>query len=264
MSYKIIINFLRWLPIPKGNYFSFFFNFISLIINSNIRITFKKNFYYIKNYHWRFSNAKSGAYFYLFGLKNRINYLQQKYFLRSIKFKKGDIIIDCGANNGDFSLCFDRDIEYYGIEPSPKVFSCLKYNVKNQNLINKGLWKNSEKNIAFFLSDECGDSSIIKIQNYTKKINITTFTLDDLIDKIRLNIKLIKIEAEGAEPEVLEGLKKNLKKVEYLTIDAGYERGIKQVSTFKDCKRYLTKNNFKLINYNIKKQTLLFKNKKFK
>ena len=250
---KILRKFLIWLPIPKGNYFCFFFNFFSLITNSNIKITFKDGFYYIKNLHWRFYHRKAGAYFYQFGIERRINKLRQNYLIENIKFSKNDVIIDCGANNGDFNLCFDRDIKYYGVEPSPIVFSNLEYNIKNQNLINKGLWKDSEKEISFYLSDEGGDSSIIPISNYTKQINIATITLDELIDEIGLNIKLIKIEGEGSEPEILEGLKKNLKKVEYLTIDAGFERGVEQKSTYDECKNYLINNNFELIKYNKKK-----------
>jgi len=260
MMPKILRKFLIWLPIPKGNYFCFFFNFFSLITNSNIKITFKDGFYYIKNLHWRFYHRKAGAYFYQFGIERRINKLRQNYLIENIKFSKNDVIIDCGANNGDFNLCFDKDIKYYGVEPSPIVFSNLEYNIKNQNLINKGLWKDSEKEISFYLSDEGGDSSIIPISNYTKQINIATITLDELIDEIGLNIKLIKIEGEGSEPEILEGLKKNLKKVEYLTIDAGFERGVEQKSTYDECKNYLINNNFELIKYNKKKCVLLFKN----
>ena len=257
---KIIRNFLIWLPIPKGKYFCFFFNFFSSILNSNIKISFKDGFYYIKNMRWRFYHRKAGVYFYQLGMNRRINKLRKNYLIDNLKFNANDVIIDCGANNGDFILCFDKNIKYYGIEPSPIVFSNLEYNIKNHNLINKGLWKNSEKEISFYLSDEGGDSSIIPISQYTKKININTITLDELIDEIGSNIKLIKIEGEGSEPEILEGLKRNLKKVQYLTIDAGFERGIEQKSTYEECKNYLINNNFELINFNKKKCVLLFKN----
>jgi len=209
---------------------------------------------------WRFHHRKAGVYFYQLGINRRINKLRKNYLIDNIKFNANDVVIDCGANNGDFSLCFDKNIKYYGIEPSPIVFSNLEYNVKNQKLINKGLWKNSEDKITFYLSDEGGDSSIIPISNYTKQINISTITLDELIDEIGLNVKLIKIEGEGSEPEILEGLKKNLKKVQYLTIDAGFERGIDQKPTYKECENYLLNNNFELINFNKKKYVLLFKN----
>ena len=258
--HKIIRKFIMWLPIPNGKYFCFFFNLFSIIFNSKIKISFKDSFYYIKNLKWRFHHRKQGAYSYQLGINSRINKLRKNYLIDNIKFNANDVIIDCGANNGDFSLCFDKNIKYYGIEPSPIVFSNLEYNVKNQKLINKGLWKNSNNIVSFYLSDEGGDSSIIPISNYTKKINIQTITLDELIDEIDSNVKLIKIEGEGSEPEILEGLKKNLKKVQYITIDVGFERGIDQTSTYKECENYLLNNNFELINFNKKKYVLLFKN----
>ena len=77
------------------------------------------------------------------GLIHRSKTLSKNYLLQNIKFRDDDVVIDVGANNGDFYLCFDKKIKYYAYEPSPVVFSNLEYNVKNQNLYNLGL-SNSE------------------------------------------------------------------------------------------------------------------------
>ena len=39
-------------------------------------------------------------------------------------------------------------------------------------------------------------------------------------------IKLLKVEAEGAEPEVLLGTAKILKRIEFISVDCGPERGL--------------------------------------
>ena len=188
--------------------------------------------------------------------------MSKNYLLQNIKFRDNDIIIDVGANNGDFYLCFDKKIKYYAYEPSPVVFSNLKYNVKNQNLYNLGLSNSENKKINFYLKDESGDSSILPINNYTKKISIETTNLDKELDKIQQRIKLIKLEAEGFEPEILQGLKKHLNLIEYITIDCGFERGIKLESTIAECSNYLIKNNFKMIDFNTRlhRVVALFKN----
>ena len=101
------------------------------------------------------------------------------------------------------------------------------------------------------------------MKHYTKKITIETITLDSLIDRINKKIKLIKLEAEGSEPEILEGLSINLNLVEFITIDAGFERGLSQEQTLVPCLNYLTKNNFELIDFESRgRVTALFKNKK--
>ena len=98
------------------------------------------------------------------------------------------------------------------------------------------------------------------IKNYTKKITIETTTLDKEIAKIQQKIKLIKLEAEGFEPEILQGLKKYLNYVEYISIDCGFERGLNQESTIAECSNYLIKNNFKIINFEAKTRIVtLFK-----
>ena len=48
-----------------------------------------------------------------------------------------------------------------------------------------GVSNSESNNVEFYLSDEFGDSSILPINNYTKKITIETTTLDKEIDKIK-------------------------------------------------------------------------------
>ena len=150
-----------------------------------------------------------------------------------------------------------------GIEPSPEVFTNLEYNINNQTLINKSCWKESGEKIEFYLKDEFGDSSLIPIENFSKKIIVETITLDEIIGKIEKPIKLIKLEAEGAEPEVLFGLKNKINFVEYITIDCGFERGINQTSTITQCSNYLISNNFEMVDFGFPRLVALYKNKNF-
>lgn len=116
------------------------------------------------------------------------------------------------------------------------------------------------RNIEFYLSDEFGNSSILPIAEYTNKINISTTTLDLIISKIQKKIKLIKVEAEGFEPEILNGLNRYINYVEYITVDCGFERGIKQSSTIAECSNYLISRNFKMIDFDSSRIVCLFKN----
>tara|TARA_Y200000002_G_C22595005_1_gene626918 strand:+ start:328 stop:1164 length:837 start_codon:yes stop_codon:yes gene_type:complete len=244
----------------NGKIYQLLFNLFSLIKKSPNRIYFKENYYYNTEIKWRFYHRKQGLYAYGGGFKKRKNELLSTYLIKNLEFKDDDVVIDVGANNGDFYLCFDKKIKYYAYEPSPVVFSNLEYNVKNQNLYNLGLSNSEDSKIDFYLKDEFGDSSILPINNYTKKISLDTTTLDKEIDKIQQRIKLIKLEAEGFEPEILHGLKKYLNSVEYITIDCGFERGVKQESTIAECSNYLIKNNFKMINFGAPRIVTLFKN----
>lgn len=243
----------------NGKIYQLLFNLFSFLKKSPNKIYFKENYYYNTEVNWRFYHKKQGWYAYGKGFKKRKNELLSTYLIKNLEFEDDDVVIDIGANNGDFYLCFDKKIKYFAYEPSPLVFSNLEYNIKNHNLFNKGLSNLADNKIDFYLKDEFGDSSILPINDYTKKISIETTTLDEEIDKIQQKIKLIKLEAEGFEPEILQGLKKHLNSVQYITIDCGFERGIKLESTIAECSNYLLKNNFEMIDFGSPRIVALFK-----
>jgi FkbM family methyltransferase len=247
------------------NLYCYFFNFYSLLFANKTKIQYRENFFHINenNYIWRFFHRHQGLMAYSSGLIKRGLKLKEEYLIKNINFNENDEVIDCGANNGDFFLCFEKKINYTGIEPSKIEYSNLDFNIKNQTLINKALYSNSNSYLDFYISGEYGDSSLIKINEFEEIYKVETITLDDIIDKISRNIKLIKIEAEGAEPEVLQGLKKNLSKIEYITIDCGFERGLKKESTLVACVNYLLDNNYELIDFTDKRIVCLFRNKLF-
>ena len=246
----------------KGKNFCFIYNLISrLLFHNKNYLTYDNEKFILKekNFKWSFFYETRGLYYFK-GISERGKQLHRIYLIEDIKFNKDDIVIDIGANIGDFYLGFEEKIKYFAYKPSPIVFAILQDNIKNQNLYNLGLSNTEGDKINFFLKDEYGDSSILPIKNYTKKITIGTTTLDKEIDKIQQKIKLIKLEAEGFEPEILQGLKKYINYVEYISIDCGFERGLNQESTIAECSNYLIKNNFKMIKFQVKPRIVtLFK-----
>ncbi len=272
---KLIIDYVIFIPLKRififiaikssNKIYPFLFNFYARFINSETQIFLnKRNFFELKNEKWQFFFKNQGLNIYLKGLDNRKKDLQSTYLIKNLDFDDNDIIIDVGANNGDFYLCFDKKIKYYGIEPSPIAFQNLKANVNNGKLFNNAAWKSENNKIDFFLKEKYGDSSLIEMRNFTEKVQVQSITLDKIISEIGSKIKLLKLEAEGAEPEVLEGLKDNIDKIELITLDCGFERGINEESTFVICFNFLIQNNFQLIDFGKGRITALFKNKNIK
>ncbi|MBE3128584.1 MAG: FkbM family methyltransferase [Actinobacteria bacterium] len=126
--------------------------------------------------------------------------------------------IDVGANIGKFSVIVAKNLygKVYAIEPHPQTFDILRKNIKLNNL------KNVEA-INFACSSKKGDIDLyidergtlghsIKADSKSvgkRKIKVKAICLDDLeID----NVKLIKIDVEGAESDVLKGAKKILER----------------------------------------------------
>ena len=185
------------------------------------------------------------------GIEWRGQFLFESYCLGNIDFKKDDIVFDCGANSGDLFLELSKLIQpqgYYAFEPNPQDFEVLNFNVDaGAKLFNFGLG-NANSDLSFFVFTRGGDSSFIEPRTYTQKITVPSVRLDWFIRKRNISsIKLLKIEAEGFEPEILEGLGNMLSICEYIALDGGYERGKNCEQTFTVCTNYLLSKHFQIV-----------------
>lgn len=246
--------------------FCIFFNLAAKLRNVDIQIYFdqkSKRYSAISDqYKLHFYHPKQAHMAYHKGIDFRAIDLAESYLLHKINFVDGDVVVDCGANVGDLKLYFRKKnilIEYIGFEPSPLEYECLKMNVQPSETHNIGLW-HEDNFLSFYVSSEGADSSFIEPPKYDEIKKIPTRRLDRILNK---NIKLLKVEAEGAEPEVLFGCEDLLSRIQYISADLGCERGIEQVSTLAPVVNYLLSKNFELIEVNHSRINALFKNKSF-
>jgi len=243
-------------------------NFISSIRGRNQKFSYDKNenifSIYEQGKERKFFNKIRGFWLYRNGIKNRGKFIFSSYCLQNITFNINDVIIDCGANYGDLILELEKYIKpsnYVAIEPNPSDFEILKLNANNSILINKALG-NFNGVLPFYVSTERGDSSLIEPKYFDKVIEVQVVRLDKLIHDLNLNkIKLLKIEAEGYEPEILKGAGKMLGRFEYIAVDGGYERGIHCEQTFTTITNYLLNNNFEIKDIYFPWYRALFKKK---
>lgn len=191
--------------------------------------------------------------------------LNGKYSIPECSISQGDIVFDVGAHFGIFSYyaITQGASEVHAFEPNPYAFEVLKKNAK--------LWSDKTKLHQLALSDRNGEAdlfitsnkfdpgttilthregTVLEKKNYTKKVKVTTITLDDFVDKYNINrVDFIKIDAEGAERAILRGGKKTIREFKpKLAISAYHhpedkERISKLVLSFRDDYK------FKLVNH---------------
>ena len=117
--------------------------------------------------------------------------------------------------------------------------------------------------IKLYNKNKSGDASIFPIESYESISHVSLLTLDKYVKRNGIStIKLLKLEAEGAEPEILRGAIESLKITQYITADLGYERGVLHEETFSNCTNLLIRNNFLLIGINFSRAVGLFKNER--
>ncbi len=198
--------------------------------------------------------------------------LAKNYGLEKIVFHESDIFIDCGANIGNLWIYLNLlniPITYICVEPGSFEFRGISRTINYQKnskihsyLINKALSSQNGKT-NFFYSEEA-DSSLIEYKGFSKKYEVETITLDSLIKELGLQnkkLKLLKLEAEGAEPEVIKGGMDVIKNIEYIAADLGPERGFNQEITLKEVANILLQNNFEIIDITYPRMCVLFKNR---
>ncbi|SEI65262.1 methyltransferase, FkbM family [Dyadobacter sp. SG02] len=144
--------------------------------------------------------------------------------LKAVELPQGSSFIDIGVNVGQSLIAFRSygDNPYYGFEPSPEcvfyVNKLIKANkLRNTHLIPIGLSSSTE--ILKFYCKEGGDQSAtivgeLRPGHYSEEdvSYIPVFPFDELDMKGIGDISFIKIDVEGAELEVLTGLRQTLQK----------------------------------------------------
>ena len=206
-------------------------------------------------------------------------YQKKKYLFLKKKISKNiDVFIDVGAHHGDTISEFLKIFSIktiYGFEPSKKNFNKLK--VKVTNII-----KNTPVKIKIFPFGLGNKSDILPLNEITdgvsntfnnlninskyfkkKKFFTTLFgikdfitdqaptiviTLKEFIETEKIDkIDFIKIDTEGFEFNILLGLEKDIKKVQFILFEHHYDNMIIKNYKFKDINKLLKDNGFQKI-----------------
>ncbi len=188
--------------------------------------------------------------FYKNGIGRRLQILMTSYNLDKIPQDVTGAFIDCGANIGELGLVSRaRGWQYHAFEPEQLEADCCDINAfQGQPKCNRlALWS-EETTLTFYSKPDTADSSVFEQTDIVSKKEIKTTTIDKYIsDAAITDIAVLKIEAEGAEPEVLLGAEAALTRAKFVTVDCGFERGMAQESTLVPVANFLLKRNYELV-----------------
>ncbi|RLS41708.1 MAG: FkbM family methyltransferase [Planctomycetota bacterium] len=199
------------------------------------------------------------------GITKWVNSLAAQYQLNRISLAPGGVFIDCGANVGELGIWARRNgLEYHAFEPESKEARCCDLNnYRGEARTNRmGLWF-EDTELKFYSKAHSADSSFIEISQYDSIKTVKVATLDQYVQQKNIKaIEVLKIEAEGAEPEVLRGAEKTLRRCHFVTIDCGCERGIKGENTIRDACNSVYERGFRMIDTMVSNERviLMFEN----
>ena len=194
------------------------------------------------------------------GWPARLNQLEQEYGVGThIQLTNNSVILDIGANAGEFAHIAARyGAHIHCIEPDAAVFACLQDNI--QELVNvtayrELIWK-EECNLEFYSAPAQADSSVFEGSSEPAETMRAT-TVETFCHQHNIsNIDLLKYDAEGAEPEVLEGIGAMFPKISVIALDTGRERHGER--TNEACTAILKKNGFHVTDETVGKRLMTF------
>ncbi len=194
------------------------------------------------------------------GWEARLDQLAAEYGLgRHVQLGVGSVVIDAGANAGEFAhICARAGARVYCLEPDNAVRACLAENIRsltNASAHDALLW-NEEADIPFVSIPEHADSSVFAA-GAAPTVTRRATTLDQFCaDHGVTRIDLLKCDAEGAEPEVLEGAAAVLGAARAVALDTGAERQGER--THAACRAILEAHGFRVIDEAVGKRLMTF------
>jgi len=134
--------------------------------------------------------------------------------------RKGDIVLDCGANVGVFirtSLRAEAE-KIIAIEPAPDNLECLRRNFPQEIasgrvvIVPKGVWdKDDFLDLLVDPDNQPADSFVIHRPGAKAVAHVPLTTIDHLVGELQLpRVDYIKMDIEGAEVRALQGAKQTL------------------------------------------------------
>jgi len=197
----------------------------------------------------------AGMDIYLFGAKTHPSEIRlTRYILNNLK--KGDVIIDIGAHFGFYSLLASSLIgengRVFSIEGSKANYTVLAKNISsNKNILGFNMaCSNKDEAVSYFeypvlyseynsmLTQQHEQSEWIK-KYPPKQIEIEGKTLDTFVNENKVKPNFIKIDVEGAELMVIEGMSALLDSSKHLRIsleyvleeNSNYEKAVEKLMT---------------------------------
>jgi len=176
---------------------------------------------------------------------------QDEVYERIWKPKPRDVVLDIGAYVGMFTVKAARLVGATGkviaVEPSPENYNLLEQNCEglgNVALFKGAIMSTSGRGRLYYSRSAAANSLVIRAKRY---VEVETIALDELASEFGIDkVDFIKLDAEGAELEVLVGAQKVLERGVRLAI-AAYHTTAEGQQELGEIRRFLHSSHYTVV-----------------
>jgi len=144
--------------------------------------------------------------------------------LLSAEVRPDMTVVDVGANIGYYTLLFSKLVgeggRVYAFEPEPQNFALLRQNLTRNNRTNVELFNLAAsdrrgESFLYLSTENHGDHQVYPSEAGRQKVGITMASLDDCVSG---PVDLLKMDVQGFEAHVLDGMQSIIARSPRLTI----------------------------------------------
>jgi len=131
---------------------------------------------------------------------------------RNVVPDPGDTVVEAGVHRGNDTATFAKFANrVVGFEPSPRNHSIAEQNLRkfeNVDVVNNGLWFEADELEIMYGGDDYDDGFLQPDDGGQERgEQIPVDTLEAYVEQLDIDhVDFLKVEAEGAEVEILEGM----------------------------------------------------------
>jgi len=126
---------------------------------------------------------------------------------------KIEVIIDIGANNGQFAYMARKifaNQKILSFEPQEKsVNNYIRQKIYNSSVVNAAISTSLKKSVHYFASIDSAQSSLLKpkTDKKVKKVKVNAININSVLKKVLSKKILLKIDTQGFDFEILKNIK---------------------------------------------------------
>jgi FkbM family methyltransferase len=154
-------------------------------------------------------------------------FAKKNYVNEFVSMMPNSVVVDVGANIGAFTIFAAQWAKkIFSFEPEPENFRLLCSNIelnglKNVTPLRMAIAKKRGKQDFHIAEKQHSGAHSFFLHHYEKEIEVKTLSIEDLIEQESLaKIHFLKLDCEGTEVEIIEGLSlETAKKIEQIALE---------------------------------------------